>query len=152
MADRSVDLATLRTLGTVEEAEKHVLDQCVDGVMATTVSWTDWLSARGQLGFTPASLSYDPDGFVEIFQRRNVHLHANGRVKVRYLKVVTSPDPVGTYLPITREYLADAIENLLCVGVLLAGSVAKFLNPKTSTFPAIIVHFQVDEEFADAHQ
>jgi hypothetical protein len=58
---------------------------------------------------------------VEILATRNIHVHNRGMVSRRYLQCVKkSTLRIGTYKPITREYLRDSIN--------LISKIAKFID------------------------
>lgn len=126
--DASITLAELELLGDVRAAKKVVIDRKVDDLLRQKMeNWVSWFDG---IGVKWKNMTDDWCQFAEIFARRNVVIHAGGKVTAQYTDALQSagcrkPDlpALGTDLELDDSYLTLASEQLLGFRVLLvAGS------------------------------
>ena len=106
--------------GSFDQFRDTVIDQEVDRVLR--MSHKDHIEYFEKLFKTEiASQISDWNGFLEVFERRNLYAHAAGRVSRTYLQNVPKENApeLGSELPITSEYMARATGLLLEVGLKL---------------------------------
>lgn len=120
---RVLSLNDLREIGSIEEAEKHLVSKEVDSVLRE--------GYEQQLRYFTERLKIDlkyldeqMDYLVEINQRRNIVVHNNSVVNRTYIKNVENKlleefdAKEGKDLAITREYLNKAIDMIYICGII----------------------------------
>lgn len=122
--DASITLSELEHLGDVRAAKKIVIDRKVDDLLRQNMdSWVGWFD---RVGVKWKDMADDWCQFAEIFARRNVVVHAGGKVTAQYIGALSSAGckasklpASGTKLELDDQYLTDASEQLLAFGFLL---------------------------------
>jgi hypothetical protein len=122
--DRLLSLAELKEIGTVEGAERYLVDKEVDTVLRTsTQEQLEYFSKR--LKVDTGHLSDYRDDLVEISQRRNIVVHNRGIANKAYLTHVSESlikeESIqdGQQLVTSEDYLTRAIDTTYLCGVML---------------------------------
>jgi hypothetical protein len=132
-----ISLKELADLKDVSEARRLVAERRVDelmrGALADWAKWFDRLNVKWQ------DMTDSWPSFSEIFARRNIFVHADGRVTRQYMQVANESYPsgetmpsLGEVLPLSDEYLRVSSERLLAFGFLLVSGVWLQLRPKAT--------------------
>jgi hypothetical protein len=86
-------------------------DAYVDALMYDGMhSWMKFLSRA-----TRSDTSWVSDLLEEVVMRRNIHVHAGGRASTQYLGALgkkAAAVKVGDHLPVTADYLSDALDRM----------------------------------------
>jgi hypothetical protein len=135
IADKQISYADLITFGSIEMARDHIIENEVETVLRKSHSEQfDWLENRFKLPLRE-ELTIWPR-FIELTERRNLFVHASGRVSQQYLNVCKSQNvmhskPVSRNdeLDIDLEYFQQAYECILELGVKLAHTLWRKQRP-----------------------
>jgi hypothetical protein len=122
--ERSLTLAELRGLGSVEEAQTYLITQEVDAVLREPLErQIDYFAKRPKVDLS--RLKPYRDMMIEVDQRRHLYVHNRGRVNKRYLTRV-QPELVKDYgavegkpLKSSDTYVEAAIDQAFLLGTLL---------------------------------
>jgi len=122
--DRTLSLAELREIGSVEEAEAFLTAKEVDSVLRESLdSQLQYFSKRFKVDLK--ALDEHKPVTIEIDQRRNLFVHNRGIVNRTYLERV-DPKLVEKYeagkdkkLPIKSDYLRQAMNTVEVAGIVL---------------------------------
>jgi hypothetical protein len=111
--EKTVTLRDLKDFASIEDAQRHLLDLRVNEIMWG--GFEDWIKIlKSTLKLSCGYLEGKRDSLVEVFQRRNVMVHNNGRVHTSYLQKVEpklrTGIALGQALPVSPEYLESAID------------------------------------------
>ncbi len=123
--DRMLSLAELRSIGSVDEAERYLIEKEADSVLRKSLGdQLDYFVKRFKIDTKPiAFLLHDLN---EITQRRNLMVHNDGIVNQMYLSKVTagskaaSSVQLGQRLKIDVDYMSNAIDVIQASGYVLA--------------------------------
>jgi hypothetical protein len=121
--DKEFSLRDLLEHGSVDEARRVLIERRTDGFMrGGFVDWSEWAQRTLKVSFE--DLAADGASTNEVFQRRHLVVHTGGVVTQIYLDRVDfegdeAPD-VGSLLKIDADYLRQAIDAILVLGVALA--------------------------------
>jgi hypothetical protein len=125
--DSTISLAELNRLGDIAAARNAIVARKVDEILrGSVVDWGEWF---GKIGVKWHDMGIDWPEFVELFARRNAHVHAGGAASEQYLQFVrsaggdTSSVRPGEELLLSRTYVQTAATKLLAFGILLVGGV-----------------------------
>jgi hypothetical protein len=130
--DKTLTLGDLQGIGSIDEARSMLIQTRIDEVMFGSLEdWLKFLNKTMQLSM--GYMDDRRDALLEIFQRRNVMVHNNGVVHTAYIKKVP-PElrqgiDVNTTLPITPEYLQDAIDLVEYSFLLISAELWQDLDP-----------------------
>ncbi len=129
---RTLTLKDLKTFGTVEDAEKYLIDVKIDEVLRGNFeSWTTLL--KEELGLGLGYLKHVMDELIEIYQRRNLFVHNGGVVNSIYTSKVKGNlrigNEIGKKLSVDKEYLENSICKLQKAFILIGAELWKKLNP-----------------------
>ena len=118
--EKQFSLKDLQDFGTIDDARDDAIERRVDALMrAGFEQWEDWLDKRAKIEFR--TLCADYDAVHEVLQRRNVVVHAAGKVSRQYLNATARTDvSLGDVLLVDAEYLESALDELDVLGVALA--------------------------------
>lgn len=138
--ESSITLSELRNLDSVDDARDHLIANVVEDLARGSIE--DWAKWFARFDVDLKKVTKDWTGFREIFARRNLIVHTNGKVSSQYLsvmkdvgaKVETLPFKGATLEP-TVEYLESSCQLMLAAGALLAASVSMKLFPKSVQVP-----------------
>lgn len=136
-------LRDLERFESIDEARDEAVDARVDDLLRKDlVAWASWFEEASKLKLERLAGSYS--AVQEIMLRRNVIVHNAGRASRRYISSVPEDVPkpaVGEHLPVTDEYLDQALDELEILGTLWAISAwAKWGSTKEYTFAFHQVH------------
>lgn len=129
---KSLTLEELKSFGTVEDAEKYLIDSKIEGLLRS--SFTDWIETlKSELKLSLGYMNEFIDELIEIYQRRNLFVHNGGivnsiyvsKVDEKYLKDIE----IGTKLNVDEEYLDNAINKIHVLFSLIACELWKKDNP-----------------------
>lgn len=153
----SFNLQDLETIGTVADARRKTIEDKADSILKGGLSsWEDWL-AIDELKITLKNHCHSYPTLVEIFQRRHVQVHHGGTVsrdyqrKLQDVAGIMDPPDVGTYLPVTQEYLDEALDEIEAVGNLLGGSVWVKCRPKEEESAIYQLYTRTYDLMLDGH-
>ncbi|MCC9173493.1 hypothetical protein [Arthrobacter sp. zg-Y179] len=146
LENATLSLAELGSLGTVEEATDYLISRQVEDLARGSID--DWEKWFAKIGVKLREIPADWVEFREIFARRNLFVHTNGRVSAQYVSVLSGAGAPGGDIPakgsnidITTDYLAESCELVISTGALLVTSVWMKLADKDSQLPvAWILH------------
>lgn len=130
---RTLTLKDLKTFGSVEDAEKYLIDVKIDEVLRGNFeSWTSLL--KEELGLGLGYLKEVMDELIEIYQRRNLFVHNGGVVNSIYISKVKEnlrkDVQVGDKLIVEKEYLENSICKLQKAFILIGSELWKKLSPE----------------------
>jgi hypothetical protein len=131
----TLTFAQLTTLSSVEDAREYIIDKEVESVLRKShPEQFDWLENKFGLRLR-VDLKVWPV-FVEVTERRNLFVHANGIVSNQYLDICkrhgSTVDPglvAGKILSVSPDYFDTAHECLFEIGVKLAQVFWRKLEP-----------------------
>jgi len=117
---KTLTLDELKSFGTVEDAEKYLIDSKIEGLLRS--SFSDWIDTlKSELGLGLGYLKEFLDELIEIYQRRNLFVHNGGVVNSIYHSKVNQPETsIGEKLTVTRDYLDNAIDKIHVLFSLIA--------------------------------
>lgn len=124
--EKEIKVAEVFKHETLDELRNHLVDQAVVNIMRESHS-TQWTKLSGLFGCKELE-EIDPEGlFVEASQRRNLLVHAGGRVSPQYLSEVrkagyswdTEAPRIGETLNVDRKYLLQTVRVVHNVGLRL---------------------------------
>lgn len=130
---RTLTLKDLKTFGSVEDAEKYLIDVKIDEVLRGNFeSWTNLL--KDEIGLGLGYLKDLMDELIEIYQRRNLFVHNGGIVNSIYISKVKDNlrknIQVGEKLLVKKEYLENSICKLQKAFILIGSELWKKLSPE----------------------
>ncbi|MGO9533542.1 MAG: hypothetical protein ACLP3B_20475 [Syntrophobacteraceae bacterium] len=130
--EKTFSLADLNTMSSIEDAVTYIIDSKVEDVLRG--SFEDWLLfLRSNLKLSMSYLDHYKDFITEVFQRRNILIHNGGIVNSIYLAKV--PEHLreglakGSHIPVTDDYLNDAIRKFEICFILIAAELWKRTKP-----------------------
>jgi len=131
-SERKFSLAELRGFPTIADAEAAAIADRVDQHMHGGLDeWARWFSRS--LECNVEDLSDNWSAIEEVFQRRHLIVHSEGRVTAQYLaKVRGSTARPGRRLVVGQRYLLRAVDRLSLLGHMLAFEVQLKWLPKDS--------------------
>lgn len=129
---RTLTLKDLKTFGSVEDAEKYLIDVKIDEVLRGNFeSWTSLL--KEEIGLGLGYLKDLMDVLIEIYQRRNLFVHNGGVVNSIYISKVKEhlrqEIEIGEKLSVDKQYLENSICKLQKAFILIGAELWKKLNP-----------------------
>ena len=129
---KTMTLEDLKTFGTVQDAEKFLIDSKIEEVFRAGFDvWMDILKDEVKLKLPYVRPFFNE--LLEVYQRRNLLVHNGGMVNSIYISKVSSEISkdlkIGDKLTITSEYLENAICKLHIVFTLIAAELWKKLEP-----------------------
>jgi len=111
-------LADIRTFVDVDDAADELIARRVSALMRGSLDdWAVWFKKHCNADFE--ALAMDWEAVREVFQRRHIMMHNGGLISRQYLAHVKSegtPPGIGQRLPVTVEYLEDALDQLDVLG------------------------------------
>lgn len=122
--ERVLSLADLRAMGSVEDAENHLIEREIDSLLRDSIEkQLEYFSSK-RIKVNLEYLENYKDPLIEIFQRRNIIVHNDGIVNKIYLSRVSKnvlEDGIenGKRLDVTEDYLNKAIEVIYISGIIL---------------------------------
>ena len=129
---KTMTLEDLKTFGTVQDAEKFLIDSKIEEVFRAGFDvWMDILKDEVKLKLPYVRPFFNE--LLEVYQRRNLLVHNGGIVNSIYISKVSSEISnhlkIGDKINITSEYLENAICKLHIVFTLIAAELWKKLEP-----------------------
>ena len=129
---RTLTLKDLKTFGTVDDAEKYLIEVKIDEVLRGNFeSWTSLL--KEEIGLGLGYLKDVMDELIEIYQRRNLFVHNGGVVNSIYISKVKESlrkeIKIGEKLVVDKQYLENSICKLKKAFILIGAELWKKLNP-----------------------
>jgi hypothetical protein len=101
---------------TTASADAYVESLMYDGM-------TSWMKFLGRA--TRSNTDWVNDLLAEVVMRRNVHVHAGGRASAQYIAALGNKGAavkLGAELPVTAEYLYDAMDRMARAAIVLTQS------------------------------
>ena len=124
-------LKDLQEFGSLDEAREAAIGTQVDSVLqADLAQWEKWFKVHLELNLE--TFCIDRQVLAEMFQRRHVIVHNDGRVSRLYLRRLagmTNLPELHAQLSVTDTYLEAVIESLETLGVLLGTGAWSKLYP-----------------------
>lgn len=129
---RTMTLSELKSFGSIEDAEKYLIDIKIDEILRGNFeSWITLLKTELSLGL--GYLKDIMDELIEVYQRRNLFVHNGGVVNSIYLSKVNEKQrdgiSVNDKLTVNKEYLNNAICKLQKAFILIGAELWKKLSP-----------------------
>lgn len=126
--ESTLSLKEILDLGSIDEAREYIIEREIDKIIRLShLDQIKWFEKTLKVKFTEL---YDSmPTFVEIMERRNLFVHADGVVSRHYLRICTkhnvdvSTQKQGQKLFVASDYFDTANRVLLEIGVLLAHQV-----------------------------
>lgn len=130
---RTMTLTELKSFGSIEDAEKYLIDVKIDEILRGNFeSWINLLKSELSLGL--GYLTDIMDELIEVYQRRNLFVHNGGTVNSIYLSKVDENQIKGVSindrLIVDRDYLDNAICKLQKAFILIGAELWKKLSPE----------------------
>jgi hypothetical protein len=124
-SENTLTISQLMECGSIDSARAYVMDKQIDAVLRKSHSEQfDWL--EGKFGLTLRENLQVWPVFIEVTERRNLFVHANGVISHQYLETcrkhssqIPPKAALGVQLPLTLDYFAAAHECLVEIGVKL---------------------------------
>lgn len=134
-SERSLTLAQLLDLGTIEGATEFLLEKEIETVLRKShVEQFNWMEGKFSVKLREGLDSWP--GFVELTERRNLFAHSNGIVSDQYLAVCRSNAVQladncirGVELSVDPEYFKCAYRCIYEIGIKLAQVLWRKLRP-----------------------
>ncbi|MFY4822103.1 hypothetical protein ACOTVO_04970 [Aliarcobacter butzleri] len=120
---KKLTLAEIKELGSVEEAERFIIDSEIDSILRGDIlSQLDYFEKK--LKFNSNYISEYKDYLVETSQRRNILVHNDGVINKHYLKktpnkFLTEEFNEGKRIKVNSKYLLERIELIHIIGIIL---------------------------------
>ncbi|MCZ7439991.1 hypothetical protein O7598_26560 [Micromonospora sp. WMMC241] len=136
-ADSSFTLRQIKEFGSIEAVSEYVIERKVEDLLRGDID--DWKSWFGKLSVKLEDTTDDWPGFVEMFARRNVLVHNDGKANRHYARKLSAVLPqvaaikVGTELPVSGEYLDDAWNRLSAAACLVGIGLLLQTRPKVDS-------------------
>lgn len=120
---KTLTLEELKSFGTVEDAEKYLIDSKIEGLLRS--SFSEWIETlKTELKLSLGYLDDFDDELIEIYQRRNLLVHNGGIVNSIYLSKVSQSlienVETGNKLTVDENYLDNAIGKIHVLFSLIA--------------------------------
>jgi hypothetical protein len=122
--EKDFSLSDLEQFDSLQDAIDDAIERRVDSILAGSIEdWTKWFNRKGiEIDLSRLALNWADT--LEVFQRRHIILHNDGKVSKRYLARLAAysndlPD-LGTELSTDAQYVENALDNLNVLGSLLA--------------------------------
>jgi hypothetical protein len=129
---------------SIESFTSAAADAYVDALMYDGMdSWMKFLARA-----TRSDTSWVSDLLEEVVMRRNIHVHAGGRASPQYLSALgkkAAAVKVGDHLPVTAEYLNDALDRM-ARSVIVLTQAASAAVCSTAKGKAAIVEGKIDPD------
>ncbi|MDB2325592.1 hypothetical protein N9V45_00840 [Flavobacteriaceae bacterium] len=130
---RTMTLTELKSFGSIEDAEKYLIDVKIDEILRGNFeSWINLL--KSELSLELGYLTDIKDELIEVYQRRNLFVHNGGTVNSIYLSKVDKNQRKGVSindrLIVDRDYLDNAICKLQKAFILIGAELWKKLGPE----------------------
>lgn len=131
---RTLELADILKAASIDEIKSQIIEKEAETVLRENhLKQIEWLESKLSL-----KLTADKDlinKFIEITERRNLYVHANGKVSAQYLNQCTARDPelkIGDKLACEKEYVEFAYKTLFELGVKLCQVIWRKLDEADS--------------------
>ncbi len=133
---RTMTLTELKSFGSIEDAEKYLIDVKIDEILRGNFeSWINLLKTELSLGL--GYLNEIMDELIEVYQRRNLFVHNGGIVNSIYLSKVNESQRIGISLndklSVNKEYLDNAICKQQKAFILIGAELWKKLSPEDTS-------------------
>lgn len=145
--DRPLTYRMLSQFPDIQAAREFLLETKIDLILRGSLSeWFDHLREKQKLsmGYLPEQQDY----VTEVFQRRNLFVHAGGKVNRIYLtntsEKARGKRNVGEQLIIDQSYLMQAIDRVELVFTLIGAELWKKLAPGDEDRGATLVNASVE--------
>jgi hypothetical protein len=127
-SEHAFTLEELSQYASIQDAQEALIALKVEALLMESVDgWAKWLDRTVNIELT--KIVDEWPRVREIFSRRNIIVHADGKVNDRYLRdlravsIDTTNLSVGQKLDLPFSYLQDSLERLLAFGILLSYAV-----------------------------
>jgi hypothetical protein len=118
-SEMQFSLADLEAFGSIEDARAAAIERRVESIMAGDFDeWESWLTNNAKISLS--ELCIDRAEVIEVFQRRHVAVHNDGRASRAYINKTKREVPINQRLPVDKAYLNGALDALDVLGVALA--------------------------------
>jgi hypothetical protein len=144
---KTLTLEDLKTLGSIEDAQRHLIHLRVDEIMWG--SFEDWMKfLTGTAKLSAGYIAPEKEELVEVFLRRNVMVHNNGLVHSSYLQKVPldlrKGISLGNELTVSAFYLSRAIDLVEKNFILLGAELWKQLEPANEERSDVLIKIAFD--------
>ncbi len=120
---KSLTLANLKEIGSIEDAESYLIDTEIDSILRGNVI--------SQIGYfvKPIKIDIRPiekfiDNLVEISQRRNILVHNDGIINKHYLSktppsLISKEAEEGNVINVDQDYISEASNTVYVIGLIM---------------------------------
>lgn len=136
LSDKTFTLTQLIEAGSIEAAKESLISREVEEIMrgshADHIAWID-----KNLKMNAKLYERWPE-LIEMFERRNLHTHAAGKISGQYLRVCAAAGydvsdlKVGEFLPVDTDYFKNCVGLYLEFGMMLLQKVWRSISPSES--------------------
>lgn len=134
-SEKTFTYKDLENLQSLKDVKKSIIDKKIDTELREShIEQLNWLA--GQLEVSTLTEFNGFSDFVEITQRRNLFVHADGIVSDQYIKVCQNHKALdeniqaGAKLDVSREYFEKAYHVLYRIGIMLTFTMLNILFKK----------------------
>jgi hypothetical protein len=121
-SEKSISFAELVEFASVENAQEHIIEKEIETVLRKSHSdQFAWLENKFSLPLRKELPAWKT--FIELTERRNLFVHANGIVSSQYLKICKEYDVIlepkiniGKQLSVTKDYFISAYKTIYEIG------------------------------------
>jgi hypothetical protein len=137
-SEKIFKFSELIEFGTIEAVQEHLIEKEIETVLRESHSKQfEWLEKK--LGVKTFKDSPTWPTFIEITERRNLFVHCDGIISSQYINVcknnkvsIDDKNQIGHKLDVSEKYFEDAYKCMFEVGVILAQTIWRKLNPNDS--------------------
>lgn len=140
---QAFSLGEIARLGSVDAIMEEAVERKADASLRGGLE--DWATELSKSDINIKECCIDWKKTLEIFQRRNAHVHTRGRVNSAYKSKVSCDLEVGDALDIDISYLRNAIPQILSLGCLVALRTWLAINPKDAMLVGGVPYMYYDE-------
>lgn len=121
--NKKISLSEIRELGSIEDAEKYLIDSEIDSVLRNNINFQmEYLTKT--LSLNTDQIDKYMDELTEVSQRRNIVVHNNGIVNRQYVKKTPNSfihDDIveDKEIDIDISYLQDKLRLIHLIGIIL---------------------------------
>lgn len=132
--DKQISISNLENFSSISEAKDFFINQEIEDVLRKSHSYhIEWIDKTFKVEIKKFLSCWNT--FVEITERRNLFVHTNGIISQQYLnvcrdnKIDISNLVIGQELHVSRQYLNEAFDCLLEVGIALVQVIWRKIKP-----------------------
>lgn len=125
-SERKLSFSQLSEFPSLEDAKEYIIDKEIDGLLRDShADQFKWMSKKFNIKLDPKQDLWAK--FIELTERRNLFVHADGKITTQYLSVckdhgvdIDSDHTVGSELWVPQDYFEEAYSVIFEIGVKLS--------------------------------